>query len=56
MRKLLAENAPGVDLEYIAVVDSTSLKPQDTIVAGTLIALAARVGNTRLIDNIVVEM
>lgn len=53
MRKMLTENAPGVDLEYIAVVDSTSLKPQDTIGAGTLIALAARVGNTRLIDNII---
>jgi len=53
MRSLLAENAPRVDLEYIAVVDSTSLTPQKTIGAGTLIALAARVGNTRLIDNIV---
>jgi pantoate--beta-alanine ligase len=55
MRMLLTENAPGVDLEYIAIVDSTSLKPQQNLSGEILIAIAARVGNTRLIDNIVID-
>jgi pantoate--beta-alanine ligase len=42
----------GVDAEYVAVVDPDSFVPVDTIAGSTLIALAARVGSTRLIDNI----
>jgi pantoate--beta-alanine ligase len=42
----------GIDAEYVAVVDPDSFVPVDTIVGPTLIALAARVGSTRLIDNI----
>jgi pantoate--beta-alanine ligase len=56
LRRLLEENAPAVDLEYIAIVDATSLKPQTSIAGETLVALAARVGKTRLIDNIIVGM
>jgi pantoate--beta-alanine ligase len=54
MRKLLAENAPGIKFEYVAIVDAVSLRPQKNISGETLVALAARVGNTRLIDNIIV--
>jgi len=43
-----------VDVEYIAIVDGESLEPVDVVAPGTLIALAARVGKTRLIDNVVV--
>jgi len=53
MRRLLAQNAPGVDLEYIAVVDAATMQPVGRVVCGSLIALAARVGSTRLIDNII---
>ena len=42
----------GIDAEYVAVVDPDSFVPVDTIAGPTLIALAARVGATRLIDNI----
>lgn len=38
--------------EYVAVVDPASFVPVDTVVGPILIALAARVGSTRLIDNI----
>jgi len=51
MRKLIAENACDMNVEYIAIVDSTSMKPVDRTGSGTLVALAARVGKTRLIDN-----
>jgi pantoate--beta-alanine ligase len=47
--------APGVRAEYIAVVDPDGLRPVTTAVSGTIIALAARVGTTRLIDNVVLE-
>lgn len=51
MRKLIEANAPGVRLEYIALVDADSMRPQEQACPGMLIALAARVGSTRLIDN-----
>ncbi len=44
---------PGVAVEYIAVVEPEALTPVETANASTVIALAARVGGTRLIDNII---
>ena len=42
--------------EYVAVVDPGSFRPVDRIDGPTLIAVAARVGSTRLIDNIEVTL
>ncbi|MGB7962035.1 MAG: pantoate--beta-alanine ligase [Propionicimonas sp.] len=42
----------GIVAEYVAVVDPAAFRPVDTIDRPTLIAVAARVGATRLIDNI----
>jgi pantoate--beta-alanine ligase len=42
---------PSVTLDYVAVVDPRSLEPVDEALAGTIIALAAHVGPTRLLDN-----
>ncbi len=44
---------PGVALEYLVAVDPETLLPVSEIIPGTLIAIAARVSNTRLIDNFV---
>jgi pantoate--beta-alanine ligase len=44
---------PGVTVEYIAVADPESLAPVQTADDTTIVALAARIGSTRLIDNIV---
>jgi len=44
---------PGVRPEYIAVVEPDALAPADTAVAGCLVLVAARVGSTRLIDNVI---
>jgi pantoate--beta-alanine ligase len=44
---------PGVAADYIAVCDPVHMAPVDDAPAGTIIALAARVGSTRLIDNVV---
>jgi pantoate--beta-alanine ligase len=42
---------PAVALEYLEIVNPSTLVPVDTIAPGTLIAIAAKVGKTRLIDN-----
>lgn len=47
------ESAPGVVVDYIAVADPDRLAPVSEADAGTVIALAARVGATRLIDNVI---
>jgi pantoate--beta-alanine ligase len=52
MRAVLAMS-PGVGPEYIAVTEPTALARVETVDHGTVVALAARVGSTRLIDNII---
>ena len=44
---------PGVVADYIAVCEPGAMAPVADAAAGTIVALAARVGTTRLIDNIV---
>ncbi len=44
---------PGIRVEYIAIADPETLQPVDVVDSSTIIAVAARVGTTRLIDNIV---
>ena len=46
---------PAARLDYLEVVDPDSLEPVATISKRALIAVAAFVGNTRLIDNIIVD-
>jgi pantoate--beta-alanine ligase len=43
---------PGARLDYFAIVDADTLEPVSTVSRGTLVAVAAWVGTTRLIDNI----
>ena len=46
----------GVEPEYLAVVSPDDLRPVRTIAAGVLVAVAARVGPTRLIDNTILRL
>lgn len=46
-----AEQAVRVD--YIALVDWATLEPVETAAPGTLFAVAAYIGSTRLIDNVI---
>ncbi|SNS35370.1 pantothenate synthetase [Granulicella rosea] len=46
---------PGVAFEYLEAVDADTLERVTKIEPGTLIAVAARVGGTRLIDNMLAE-
>ncbi len=46
---------PTVRLDYAEVVDTHSLQPVEAVASDTLLAVAAFVGATRLIDNITIE-
>ncbi len=46
---------PSVRLDYLEVVDPDSLDPVTTINETALVAVAAHVGSTRLIDNVVLS-
>jgi pantoate--beta-alanine ligase len=46
---------PKARLDYFEIVDPDSLEPVTTISSRALIAVAAFIGNTRLIDNIIVD-
>jgi pantoate--beta-alanine ligase len=45
----------GVKVDYLAVVDAASLMPVESVRPGALVAVAAYVGKTRLIDNFLVD-
>jgi pantoate--beta-alanine ligase len=44
----------GIRVDYLAIVDATTLLPVTSVETGTLVAVAAYVGSTRLIDNFLV--
>jgi pantoate--beta-alanine ligase len=50
---VLREEA-GVRVDYLAVVDADNLLAVESVATGTLVAVAAYVGKTRLIDNFLV--
>jgi len=46
---------PHVALDYLEIVDPDTLDPVERISQTTLVAVAAYIGSTRLIDNIVID-
>ena len=46
---------PGVRLDYFEIVDPDSLEPVERIAKPALVAVAAYIGSTRLIDNVVLK-
>lgn len=53
-RQVVSEE-PGVHLDYLEVVDPETLDPVEDISRGALVPIAAKVGSTRLIDNILLH-
>jgi pantoate--beta-alanine ligase len=45
-------SAPIARMDYIAIVDGSTLRPVKTVTAGSVAALAVFFGRTRLIDNL----
>jgi pantoate--beta-alanine ligase len=48
------ESVGGVQIQYIAIVADGTLSPVERIDGPTTIALAATIGKTRLIDNVLI--
>ena len=51
----LIRSVPEAEIDYIEIVDDTSLVTVDEIRNDVLVALAVRMGDTRLIDNLVLR-
>ncbi|MGH7565672.1 MAG: pantoate--beta-alanine ligase [Gemmatimonadota bacterium] len=45
---------PGIEVDYVAVVEPDSFRPVLRLAGPSVAAIAARVGETRLIDNVVI--
>ncbi len=55
-RREFAENSESVVLDYLVLVDPETMEPYSDEVSGpALLAIAAKVGNTRLLDNAVID-
>lgn len=52
MKAELSEE-PMADIDYVEIVDGLSMQPVPTVREGDLIAMAVRIGTTRLIDNFI---
>ena len=48
----MISSEPGVQLEYFEAVDENNLHPADENTSDIVVLVAAKVGNTRLIDNL----
>jgi len=50
----LIEREPLAEIDYVSIADPETLEEMDGIKTPALVSLAARIGKTRLIDNVVV--
>jgi pantoate--beta-alanine ligase len=55
-RMLKILNRPSIKIEYVSIVDAETLQPLDRIAGRVLAAVAVRIGSTRLIDNILLDV
>ena len=55
LRGVLRRELVGVRVEYAEVVDAGTLEPVGCVASGALVAVAGWVGETRLIDNLVLR-
>ncbi len=55
MRRRLQQER-GIRIDYLAVADAQTLEPQQRIRGRVVLLVAARVGRTRLIDNLLVDV
>ena len=52
----MVDGTEGAKLDYLAIVDHDSLLPVEKLVGTVLVAVAVKFGETRLIDNVVLEL
>jgi pantoate--beta-alanine ligase len=51
----LIQKQPLAAIDYVSIADTKTLDELDTVKAPALVSLAVKIGNTRLIDNVVLE-
>jgi len=56
MQKIIEKTGSAKSIEYISIVDAETLEPLDKITGKGLVALAVKIGNARLIDNVTVSV
>jgi pantoate--beta-alanine ligase len=49
----ILEGIPGLTIEYVSVVDETTLRAPERAMSGSVLVVAVKLGSTRLIDNVV---
>ncbi len=55
MEKLILSEVPDAKVDYIEVVEDDTVQPVQRVTGPALIALAVKIGSTRLIDNVTVR-
>jgi pantoate--beta-alanine ligase len=48
--------SPDIAIEYVAITDGESLEGIDKITKNALVAIAVKIGETRLIDNVLIDL
>jgi pantoate--beta-alanine ligase len=56
MQALVAESGPGIGIDYLSIVDPQTLAPLRIPKGRTMIAGAVKVGDVRLIDNVLADI
>ncbi|MFH1418560.1 MAG: pantoate--beta-alanine ligase [Planctomycetota bacterium] len=56
MREVIAEAGPNIDVDYLSIVDPETLAPITAPHGRVMLAGAVRIGETRLIDNMLVDL
>jgi pantoate--beta-alanine ligase len=54
MKKILKQ-VPSIEIEYITIIDAETLQELKNIAGRVLVAVAVKIGSTRLIDNIIID-
>ena len=52
----LIQKQPLADIDYVSIADPETLDELDTVKSPALVSLAVKIGKTRLIDNVVLEL
>jgi pantoate--beta-alanine ligase len=52
----MIEKEPDAEIDYVALVDAETLDDLHTLSGEVLVALAVKIGNTRLIDNVRISL
>lgn len=55
MQKIIEQIGSDKSIEYISIVDAETLESIEKITGRAMVALAAKIGGTRLIDNIIID-